>query len=147
MDKEKRIHELIDALNSASERYYNGLEESISNYEWDAMFDELTKLEEETGLIFPDSPTQKAGYEETSGEKEAHEYPALSLAKTKSIEELKAFAGERDIFLSYKLDGLTLVLTYETKTEEPKKEENKAEEPKEKEPKKEEEKKEEPKKE
>ncbi|MBR0435583.1 MAG: NAD-dependent DNA ligase LigA [Lachnospiraceae bacterium] len=113
MDKEKRIHELIDALNSASERYYNGLEESISNYEWDAMFDELTKLEEETGLIFPDSPTQKAGYEETSGEKEAHEYPALSLAKTKSIEELKAFAGERDIFLSYKLDGLTLVLTYD----------------------------------
>jgi DNA ligase (NAD+) len=113
MDKEKRIHELIDALNSASERYYNGLEESISNYEWDAMFDELTGLEEETGLIFPDSPTQKAGYEETSGEKEAHEYPALSLAKTKSIEELKAFAGERDIYLSYKLDGLTLVLTYD----------------------------------
>ena len=113
MDKEKRIRELVDALNDASKRYYNGLEESISNFEWDAMFDELTRLEEETGIILPDSPTQKAGYEETSGNKEAHEYPALSLAKTKKIEDLREFAGERDIYLSYKLDGLTLVLTYD----------------------------------
>ena len=113
MDKEKRIRELIDALNAASERYYNGLEESMSNFEWDAMFDELTNLEQETGIVFPDSPTQKAGAEETGGEKEAHEYPALSLAKTKKIEDLKEFAGDRDIYLSYKLDGLTLVLTYD----------------------------------
>lgn len=113
MDKEKRIRELIDALNAASERYYNGLEESMSNFEWDAMFDELTNLEQETGIVFPDSPTQKAGAEETGGEKEAHEYPALSLAKTKKIEDLKEFAEDRDIYLSYKLDGLTLVLTYD----------------------------------
>ena len=64
--------------------------------------------------MLPESPTQRAGYEEeASGEKEEHEYPALSLAKTKNIEELRTWAGERPIWLSWKLDGLTLVLTYD----------------------------------
>ena len=113
-DKKKRIEALVEQLNKASSVYYNGQDEIMSNYEWDALFDELTSLENETGYVLPDSPTQRAGYEEeASGEKEEHEYPALSLAKTKNIEELKAWAGERPIWLSWKLDGLTLVLTYD----------------------------------
>ena len=113
MEEKKRIEELVAALNQASEAYYNGKEEILTNYEWDAMFDELTGLEEKTGYLLPESPTQNAGYEEKNGEKEAHEYPALSLAKTKSIGELQKWAGEREIWLSWKLDGLTLVVTYD----------------------------------
>ena len=113
-DKKKRIEALVEQLNKASSVYYNGQDEIMSNYEWDALFDELASLENETGYVLPESPTQRAGYEEeASGEKEEHEYPALSLAKTKNIEELKAWAGERPIWLSWKLDGLTLVLTYD----------------------------------
>ncbi len=113
-DKKKRIEELVEQLNKASAVYYNGQDEIMSNYEWDAMFDELTVLEKETGYVLAESPTQRAGYEEdASGEKEEHEYPALSLAKTKQIEELQAWAGDRPIWLSWKLDGLTLVLTYD----------------------------------
>ena len=85
----------------------------MPNYEWDALFDELTQLEKETGYIRQDSPTQNAGYEAEAGNREPHEYPALSLAKTKSIEELKKWAGDMSIWLSWKLDGLTLVLTYD----------------------------------
>lgn len=113
MDKKARILELIKALNSASDAYYSGKDEIVSNYEWDSMFDELTDLENETGFIFPDSPTQKVSAEKNIQGRVEHEFPALSLAKTKSVEELKAWAGERDIYLSYKLDGLTLVLTYD----------------------------------
>lgn len=109
----KRIEELVVLLNEASESYYNGQEEKMSNYEWDALFDELTVLEEETGYILSDSPTQNTGFEETKGEKEEHEFKALSLAKTKSVEELEKWAGEFPIWLSWKLDGLTLVLTYD----------------------------------
>ena len=113
-DKKKRIEALVEQLNKASSVYYNGQDEIMSNYEWDALFDELASLENETGYVLPESPTQRAGYEEeTSGEKEEHEYPALSLAKTKNIEELRTWAGERPIWLSWKLDGLTLVLTYD----------------------------------
>lgn len=113
-DKKKRIEALVEQLNKASAVYYNGQDEIMSNYEWDAMFDELTALEKETGYVLAESPTQRAGYEEdASGEKEEHEYPALSLAKTKQIEELQAWAGDRPIWLSWKLDGLTLVLTYD----------------------------------
>lgn len=113
-DKKKRIEALVEQLNKASSVYYNGQDEIMSNYEWDALFDELASLENETGYVLPESPTQRAGYEEeASGEKEEHEYPALSLAKTKNIEELKVWAGERPIWLSWKLDGLTLVLTYD----------------------------------
>ena len=85
----------------------------MPNYEWDALFDELTQLEEKIGYIRPDSPTHNAGYEAEAGNREPHEYPALSLAKTKSIEELKKWAGDMPIWLSWKLDGLTLVLTYD----------------------------------
>lgn len=111
--KKKRIEELVEILNKASEAYYQGQEEKMSNYEWDAMFDELTALEQETGYILPESPTQNTGAEETGGNREPHEFPALSLAKTKQVSELKKWAEGRDIWLSWKLDGLTLVLTYD----------------------------------
>ena len=111
--KKKRIEELVEILNKASEAYYQGQEEKMSNYEWDALFDELTALEQETGFILPDSPTQNTGAEETGGNREPHEFPALSLAKTKQVSELKKWAEGRDIWLSWKLDGLTLVLTYD----------------------------------
>lgn len=114
-EKKVRIEELVSVLNQASEAYYGGEEEIMSNYEWDAMFDELSRLEKETGYILPDSPTETVGYEaapeETNGNREAHEYPALSLAKTKDVEELKKWAGDRPVWLSWKLDGLTLVVT------------------------------------
>ncbi|GFI02991.1 MAG: NAD-dependent DNA ligase LigA [Lachnospiraceae bacterium] len=109
----KRCEELVRQLNEASEAYYNGKEEIMSNYEWDAMFDELVSLENETGYILPDSPTQNTGAEESSGEREAHEFPALSLAKTKQVSELQKWAEDKPIWLSWKLDGLTLVLTYD----------------------------------
>lgn len=112
--KQQRIEELVQQLNKASAAYYNGQDEIMSNYEWDALFDELTALEQETGYILPESPTQNAGFsEEGSGEKEPHEFPALSLAKTKQVEKLMEWAGERRVWLSWKLDGLTLVLTYD----------------------------------
>ena len=112
-DYQKRCEELVKRLNEASEAYYGGKEELMSNYEWDAMFDELAALEAETGYILPDSPTQNTGYEENNGEREAHEFPALSLAKTKQISELQKWAGDKQVWLSWKLDGLTLVLTYD----------------------------------
>ena len=113
MEKEQRIKYLIEQLNLASQAYYNGQNEIMTNFEWDAMFDELTLLEQETGIILEDSPTQRTGMEVEAGEREEHEFPALSLAKTKQVEELQAWAGDRDIWLSWKLDGLTLVLTYD----------------------------------
>lgn len=112
-NKQKRIEELVKILNEASESYYGGKEEVMSNYEWDALFDELTALEAETGYMLPDSPTQNTGADEAAGEREAHEFPALSLAKTKQIDELKKWAEDKKIWLSWKLDGLTLVLTYD----------------------------------
>lgn len=112
-NQKKRCEELVKRLNEASEAYYNGREEIMSNYEWDAMFDELVSLEEMTGYILPESPTQNTGMEENGGEREAHEFPALSLAKTKQISELQKWAEDKSIWLSWKLDGLTLVLTYD----------------------------------
>ena len=115
MENQKmRCEELVKRLNEASEAYYNGREEIMSNYEWDAMFDELVSLEEMTGYILPESPTQNTGMEENGGEREAHEFPALSLAKTKQISELQKWAEDKSIWLSWKLDGLTLVLTYDS---------------------------------
>lgn len=111
--KISKIEELVEKLNQASEAYYNGQDEIMSNYEWDAMFDELTALEEETGHILSNSPTQTAGYESASGKRETHEFSALSLAKTKKVEELVKWAEEYPIWLSWKLDGCTLVLTYD----------------------------------
>lgn len=117
MDKNIRIDEIVTRLNAASDAYYGGQEEQMTNYEWDALFDELTALEKETGYVRPDSPTQVTSHSgnEMDGEveKEAHEYPALSLAKTKKVAELQDWAGERAIWLSWKLDGSTLVATYD----------------------------------
>ncbi len=113
MEQKQRMKELVEILNRASEAYYGGREEILSNYEWDALFDELVLLEEALGEVLPESPTQNTGYEEKSGEREVHEFPALSLAKTKSIDDLKKWAGDKEVWLSWKLDGLTLVLTYD----------------------------------
>lgn len=115
MDKKERIIELIGLLNDASSAYYGGKDEIISNYEWDSYFDELVLLEQETGIVFPNSPTQKVSDSESedNGNRVLHEFPALSLAKTKKISELQAWAGDMDTNLSFKLDGLTLVLTYD----------------------------------
>lgn len=117
MDKRTRIDEITAKLNAASDAYYGGQEEQMTNFEWDALFDELTLLEKETGYLRPNSPTQVTSHSgnemEGEGEKETHEYPALSLAKTKKIEELQDWAGEREIWLSWKLDGSTLVATYD----------------------------------
>ena len=117
MDKNLRIDEIVTRLNAASDAYYGGQEEQMTNYEWDALFDELTALEKETGYIRPDSPTQVTSHSgnemDGEGEKETHEYPALSLAKTKKVAELQDWAGERAIWLSWKLDGSTLVATYD----------------------------------
>ena len=107
------IQSLVEQLNAASDAYYNGREEIMTNYEWDAAFDRLKKLEEETGIILPDSPTQNVSADNLTGQKEQHEFPALSLAKTKKVAELAKWAENRAIWLSWKLDGLTLVVTYD----------------------------------
>lgn len=107
------IQSLVEQLNAASDAYYNGRDEIMTNYEWDAAFDRLKKLEEETGIILPDSPTQNVSADNLTGQKEEHEFPALSLAKTKKVAELAKWAENRPIWLSWKLDGLTLVVTYD----------------------------------
>ncbi len=108
-----RMRQLIETLNKASEAYYNGQGELMTDYEWDAAFDELKALEDITGIVLPDSPTAKVSEDDMSGQKEEHEFPALSLAKTKQPQELAKWAEGRDIWLSWKLDGLTLVVTYD----------------------------------
>lgn len=113
MDKVKRIKELIAQLNEAAKAYYQEDREIMSNYEYDALYDELCALEEETGTIFNNSPTQKVGYEILSElPKEKHPSPMLSLNKTKSVDELADFLGSHSGVLSWKMDGLTVVLTY-----------------------------------
>ena len=107
------IQSLVEQLNAASDAYYNGREEIMTNYEWDAAFDRLKKLEGETGIILPESPTQNVSADNLTGQKEEHEFPALSLAKTKKVAELAKWAENRPIWLSWKLDGLTLVVTYD----------------------------------
>ena len=119
MDKTLRMKELVNKLNEASNAYYNGKDEIMSNHEWDAMFDELAQLEKETGVILPDSPTAKVGADEIGGnglKKVRHEFPALSLDKTKDIYEFpKVFSeswnGVCDV--TWKLDGSTVLLTYD----------------------------------
>ena len=109
----QKMKELVARLNEASAAYYNGKAELMSDYQWDAMFDELKKLEEKTGTILEDSPTANVSADTTAGQKEAHEYAALSLAKTKKVEDLVRWAQGKKIWLSWKLDGLTLVVTYD----------------------------------
>ena len=108
-----KMRQLVDRLNEASSAYYNGQAEIMSDFEWDAMFDELKKLEQETGTVFEDSPTINVSADSNAGQKEAHEFSALSLAKTKKVEDLVKWADRRKIWLSWKLDGLTLVVTYD----------------------------------
>lgn len=112
-EKVQRMQLLIEELNQASDAYYNGKAELMSDHEWDARFDELKRLEEETGEILPDSPTQKVSEDHVEGQKEEHEFPALSLAKTKQVTDLEKWAEGRPIWISWKLDGLTLVVTYD----------------------------------
>ena len=112
-EQQKRMEQLVEELNRASEAYYNGRQELMTDYEWDARFDELKRLEMETGTTLPDSPTQRVSEDNTAGQKEEHEFPALSLAKTKQVGDLVKWAEGRPIWISWKLDGLTLVVTYD----------------------------------
>lgn len=113
MNRSDRIKELVDTLNKAAKVYYSGTDEIMSNLEYDRLYDELKALEDETGIVLAGSPTHKVGYETLSElPKEEHERPMLSLDKTKSVEELAAFAGTHKSLLSWKLDGLTVVVTY-----------------------------------
>lgn len=113
-DKKRRIEELIETLNEASAAYYDEASEIMSNYEYDALYDELESLEKETGYTPINSPTKNVGYTVQSElPKERHRSRMLSLDKTKSREELAAWLGDHEGLLSWKLDGLTVVLTYE----------------------------------
>lgn len=113
-DKILRIKELTDLLNEASRKYYSEGNSMMLDVEYDALYDELVALENETGVIMVGSPTQRVGYEILSAlPKEQHAAPMLSLDKTKSVESLEDFVGEQKCILSWKLDGLTVVLTYE----------------------------------
>lgn len=113
-DKKRRIEELIETLNEASAAYYDEASEIMSNYEYDALYDELESLEKETGYTPLNSPTKNVGYTVQSElPKERHRSRMLSLDKTKSREELAAWLGNHEGLLSWKLDGLTVVLTYE----------------------------------
>ena len=114
MNKRKRIEELVELLNQAGKAYYEAGQEIISNLEYDKAYDELVRLEEETGIVLSASPTQNVGYSvATALPKEEHASPMLSLDKTKSVETLQSFLGEQKGILSWKLDGLTVVMTYE----------------------------------
>lgn len=112
-DNIQRMGQLVRELNEASKTYYNGLAEQMTDYEWDRRFDELKQLEAETGTTLPDSPTQRVSEDTITGQKEEHEFAALSLAKTKKVDELVKWAEGRPIWISWKLDGLTLVVTYD----------------------------------
>ena len=112
-DNIQRMEQLVRELNEASKTYYNGLAEQMTDYEWDRRFDELKQLEAETGTTLPDSPTQRVSEDTITGQKEEHEFAALSLAKTKKVDELVKWAEGHPIWISWKLDGLTLVVTYD----------------------------------
>lgn len=108
-----RIKELVDILNKAGRAYYAQGQEIMSNYEYDALYDELAELEKKTGCVLASSPTVNVGYEVLSElPKERHEKPMLSLGKTKSVDELVSWLGSQKGLLSWKMDGLTIVLTY-----------------------------------
>ena len=112
--KIQRMKELIKILSEAGKAYYQESREIMSNYEYDRLYDELLSLEKETKTVLSGSPTQNVGYEVLSElPKEAHERPMLSLNKTKSVEELQEWLGDKKGLLSWKMDGLTIVLTYE----------------------------------
>ena len=109
-----RIKELVKQLNDAAKKYYMEDTEIMSNLEYDALYDELSALEKETGMVMSNSPTVKVGYEVVSElPKEAHEHPMLSLDKTKDVGALASWLGGQKGVISWKMDGLTVVLTYE----------------------------------
>lgn len=111
--KNERMKELVSLLNKASRAYYQEAQEIMSNYEYDRLYDELKELEDELGITLSNSPTVNVGYEVVSElPKERHESPMLSLDKTKEVEELKNFVGDQKVLISWKMDGLTVVLTY-----------------------------------
>lgn len=111
--KKERMQELIKILNEASKAYYAEDREIMSNFEYDRLYEELEGLEKETGIVLSGSPTVSVGYESVEElPKERHESPMLSLGKTKSREELKDWLQGKEAILSWKLDGLTVVLTY-----------------------------------
>ena len=111
--KKARMQELVELLNNASRAYYQEAEEIMSNYEYDQLYDELQELEQELGITLSNSPTVNVGYEVLSElPKERHESPMLSLDKTKDVEELNRFVGNQKALMSWKMDGLTIVLTY-----------------------------------
>ena len=111
--KNKRMQELVGILNKASKAYYQDAEEIMSNFEYDKLYDELLALEAELGITMANSPTVNVGYEVLSElPKERHEKPMLSLDKTKEVSKLKEFIGNQKVYISWKLDGLTIVLTY-----------------------------------
>ena len=114
MNQTERMKELVELLNKAGKAYYQEDREIISNYEYDKLYDELEALEKETGITLAGSPTVSVGYEAVNAlPKETHETPMLSLDKTKEIEVLKNFVGNQKTVLSWKMDGLTIVLTYQ----------------------------------
>lgn len=114
MEKVKRIKDLVKQLNEYRDSYYNEARPVVSDAAYDKLFDELSELEKETGVVYANSPTQTVGYVVKSElEKVKHSHPMLSLDKTKSVDDLVKFAGEKDCILSLKMDGLTCLLTYE----------------------------------
>ena len=113
MDITIQMRTLVEELNRASDAYYNGRGELMTDYEWDAKFDQLKQLESQSGVVLPDSPTHRVSADTTIGKKEEHEFSALSLAKTKQPTDLVKWAEGRPIWMSWKLDGLTLVVTYD----------------------------------
>ena len=114
MDKISRIKELVEILNKASKAYYSDNVEIMSNFEYDKLYDELLALEAETGTVLANSPTQQVGYEVVSElPKEKHPARMLSLDKTKEVDALVSWLGDHKGLLSWKMDGLTVVLTYE----------------------------------
>lgn len=111
--KRQRMQELIEILNEAGKAYYQEAEEIMSNLQYDQLYEELVELEQELGITLANSPTVNVGYEVLSElPKERHEKPMLSLDKTKDVERLKEFLGAQKALISWKLDGLTIVLTY-----------------------------------
>ena len=113
-DKLKEIKERVELLNKAGKAYYQEDREIMTNFEYDKLYDELLELEKETGIILSNSPTQNVGYEALNVlPKERHESAMLSLDKTKEVEVLRDWLGSKEGLLSWKLDGLTIVLTYQ----------------------------------
>ena len=112
-DRLEEMRAAVARLNEAADAYYNGRGELMTDFEWDALFDRVKAWEAETGVVLPDSPTHRVSADDVAGKKEAHEQAALSLAKTKSVAEVAKWAQGRPLWLSWKLDGLTLVVTYD----------------------------------